>query len=161
MRGTGKSPLQFPIENVPPHRVPAHPVGKADGVGGGEKLLRHEQLGRLAVVTADLVHPQGNRLVLVGVLTLDHQHGDAVDEKDNILPRAVVAVVKGPLLGDFVNVVRRVVVIDQDQVALAFLLVVEELAPVAQVLDEFPVAIDVMSVWRWRNCPSKAPSASA
>ncbi len=94
----------LPVENVPPHRVPAHPVGKADGVGGGEKLLRHEQLGRLAVVTADLVHPQGNRLVLVGVLALDHQHRDAVDEKDDILPRAVVAVVKGPLLGDFVNV---------------------------------------------------------
>jgi len=30
-----------------------------------------------------------------------------------------------------------------DQVALALLLVVEELAPVAQVLDEFPVAVDV------------------
>ena len=63
--------------------------------------------------------------------------------KDHILPRAVVAVVKGPLLGDFVNVVRRIVVIDQDQVALALLLLVEELAPVAQVLDEFPVAVDV------------------
>jgi hypothetical protein len=133
----------LPVENVPPHRVPAHPVGKADGVGGGENLLRHEQLGRLAVVTADLVHPQGNRLVLVGVLALDHQHRDAVDEKDDIRPRAVVAVVKGPLLGDFVNIARRIVVIDQDQVAFALLLVVEELAPVAQVLDEFPVAVDV------------------
>ena len=54
-----------------------------------------------------------------------------------------MAVVKGPLLGDFVNIARRIVVIDQDQVALALLLVVEELAPVAQVLDEFPVAVDV------------------
>jgi hypothetical protein len=95
------------------------------------------------VVTADLVHPQGNRLVLVGVLALDHQHRDAVDEKDHILPRAVVAVVKGPLLGDFKDVARRIVVIDQDQVALALLLVVEELAPVAQMLDEFAVAVDV------------------
>ncbi len=135
--------LVLPVEDVPPHRVPGHPVGKADGIGGGEKLLRHEQLGRLAVVTADLVHPQGNRLVLVGVLALDHQHRDAVDEKDDILPRAVVAVVKGQLLGDFVDIARRIVVIDQDQVALALLLVVEELAPVAQVLDEFPVAVDV------------------
>ena len=41
------------------------------------------------------------------------------------------------------DVARRVVVIDQHQVALAFFLVVEELAPVAQVLDEFAVAIDV------------------
>ena len=108
-----------------------------------KQLLRHEQLGRLAVVTADLVHPQGNRLVLVGVLALDHQHRDAVDQKDHILPRTVVAVVKGPLLGDFKNIARRIVVIDQDQVALALLLVVEELAPVAQVLDKFPVAVDV------------------
>ena len=135
--------LVLPIENVPPHGVPAHPIGKADGVGGGEKLLRHEQLGRLAVVTADLVHPEGNRFVLVGILALDHQHGDAVDEKDDILPRAVVAVVKGPLLGDFVNVLCRILVIDQDQVALALLLVIEILAPVAQVLDEIPVAVDV------------------
>ena len=96
--------LVLPVEDVPPHRVPGHPVGKADGVGGGEELLRHEQLGRLAVVTADLIHPQGNRLVLVGVLALDHQHRDAVDEKDHILPRAVVAVVKGPLLGDLIDV---------------------------------------------------------
>ena len=35
------------------------------------------------------------------------------------------------------------VVIDQDQVALAVFLVIEELAPVAQVLDEFPVAVDI------------------
>jgi hypothetical protein len=94
------------------------------------------------VVTADLVHPQRNRLVLVGVLALDHQHRDAVDEKDDVLPRAVVAVVKGPLLGDLVDVVLGMRVIDQDQVALA-LLNVEELAPVAQVLDEVPVAVDV------------------
>ena len=53
-----------------------------------------------------------------------------------------MTVVKGPLLGHFVNIPRRVV-IDQDQVALALLLVVEEFAPVAQVLDEFPVAVDV------------------
>ena len=128
---------QFPVENAPPHPVPAHPVGKADGVGGGEELLGHEQLRRLAVVAADLIHPQRNRLVLVGVLALDHQHRDAVDEKDDILPRTVTAVVKGPLFGDFVNVARRVLVIDQDQVALALFLMVEELAPIAQVLDEF------------------------
>ena len=56
------------------------------------------------VVAADLVDPQRDRLVLVRVLALDHQHRDAVDEKDHILPRAVVAVVKGKLLGHFVNV---------------------------------------------------------
>jgi len=95
------------------------------------------------VVTADLVHREGNRLVLVGVLALDHQHRDAVDQKDDILARAVVAVVKGPLLGDLKDVARRIGVVDQDQIALAPLLVIEELAPVAQVLDEFAVAVDV------------------
>jgi len=59
-----------------------------------------------------------NCLVLVGVLALDHQHRDAADEKRDILTRTVVAVVKGPPLGDLVIVARRAVVIDQDQVAL-------------------------------------------
>ena len=135
--------LVFPVENVPAHRVPTHPVGEADGVGGGEKLLGHKQFGRLAVITADLVHSEGNRLILAGVLALDHQHGNAVDEKDDILPRTVVAVVKGPFLGHFVHVARRIIVIDQDQVALAALINIEELAPVAQVFDEFPVAVNV------------------
>ncbi len=94
------------VKDISADRVPAHPVGKTDGIGGGEELLRHEQLRRLAVVTADLVHAQGNRLVLVGVLALDYQHGDAINEKDDILPRAVVAIVKGPLLGDFVDLAR-------------------------------------------------------
>ena len=135
--------LIFPVENVPAHRVPTHPVGEADGIGGGEKLFGHEQLGRLAVITADLIHSEGNRLILAGVLALDHQHGNAVDEKDDILPRTVVAVVKGPFLGHFVHVARRVFVIDQDQVALAALINIEELAPVAQVFDEFPVTVNV------------------
>jgi len=50
---------------------------------------------------------------------------------------------KGPLLGDLKDVARRVSVIDQDQVVFALLFMVEELAPVAQMLDEFPVAVDV------------------
>jgi hypothetical protein len=60
----------------------------------------------------------------------------------------VVAVVIGPLLGDFVDVAAlfgqalAVVVVDQDQVALALLLVIEELAAVAQQLQEVAVAID-------------------
>jgi hypothetical protein len=35
------------------------------------------------------------------------------------------------------------VYIDQDQIARATFLMIEILAPVAQVLDEFPVAVDV------------------
>jgi hypothetical protein len=133
----------LPVENIAPHGVPANPVGKADGIGGGEKLLRDEELGRLAMITADLIHPEGNGLILVGVFALDHQHRDTVDQKNNILPRTVVAVVKGPLLGDLVNVFLRIVILNQEQVALALLLVVEELTPVTQVLDEVPVAINI------------------
>ncbi len=133
----------LPIENVPPYRVPCHSVGKTDGVSGGEELLGYEQLGRLLVVTTDLVHAESNGFVFVGVFAFDHQHRHAVDEEDHVLPCAVVAVVKGPLLGDFKNVAHWFVVIDQDQVALTVLLLVEELAPVAQVLDKFPVAVDV------------------
>ena len=101
------------------------------------------------MVAADLIDAQGNRLVLVRVLALDHQHRDAVDEKDDILPRAVVAVVKSELFGDFVNVAPpsrsgiEILVIDQDQVALPLFLVIEEFSPIAQVLDEFAVAVDV------------------
>jgi len=94
----------LPIEDVSPHRVPGGTIGEADGVGGGEDLLRDEQLGRLAMVTADLVQPECDRLVLVGVLALDHQHGNAVDQKDDVLPRSIATIVKCPFLGDFVKV---------------------------------------------------------
>ena len=94
------------------------------------------------MVTADLVHPKGNRLILIGVLALDHQYGNAVDEKDDVLADAEVAVVKGPLLGNFVNVVASrpwplcIPVIDQDQVALAVLFVVEELGALGGIVDD-------------------------
>ena len=54
-----------------------------------------------------------------------------------------MAVVKGPLFGDLKNISRWIVVIDQDQVALTIILLVKKLAPVAQVIDEFAVAVDV------------------
>lgn len=141
--------LVLPVEEVAPHCVPAHAIGKADGIGGGEQLLADEQLGRFAVIAADLIDTQIDGFLLIGVLAFDHQHGDAVDQKDQILTGAVVTVVEGPLLGDFVDVLAclrhpvAVVVIDQDQITLALLLVIEELPTVAQVLDEFPVAVDV------------------
>ena len=118
------------------------PVGKADGVGGGEDLFGHEQLRRLVVVTANLIYPQGNCLVLAGVLALNHQHRHTIDEKNDILPRAVVTVVKSEFLGNFVHIAGRIVVINQDQVALALLLLVRVCASIAQVFDEFLVAVD-------------------
>ena len=93
-------------------------------------MLGNEQLGGLAVVTADLIHAECYCLIFGGVLAFDDQHGNAVDKKDDILPCAIVAVVTSPLFGDLKYVARRVVVIDQDQVTLAVLLVVKEFAPV-------------------------------
>ena len=52
-------------------------------------------------------------------------------------------VVKGPLLSNLINVAFRIVVIDQDQVEFAVLIVIEKLAMVAQVFDKITVAIDV------------------
>ncbi len=133
----------LPVENVPPHGIPAHPIGKPESVRGGKQLLRHEQFGRLPVVTADLVDSQSNRLILGGILALDDQHGNTVDQKNDILPRSVVPVMKRPLLGHFVHVSLRILVIDQNQVALPLLLVIKKLPPVTQMLHEIPVAVDV------------------
>lgn len=53
-----------------------------------------------------------------------------------------MAVVEGPLFGDFVDVARGVVVVDQDQVAFALLGLVHIGAAVAQQLHELTVAVD-------------------
>jgi hypothetical protein len=39
-------------------------LGETDGIGGGEELFGHEQLWRLTVVAAVLVHTQCNHLIL-------------------------------------------------------------------------------------------------
>ena len=135
--------LMLPVEDIPPHRVPGHAIGKADGVGGGENLLRHEQFGRFTMVTTNLIYTKRYPFILSGVLAFDHKHRDAIDKENYILPRAIVAVVKRPFLGNLENVSRRLLEIDQDQVSLAVLLLVEELAPVAQQLHVFAVAVDV------------------
>jgi hypothetical protein len=60
--------LVLPVEEVAPHRVPTHAIGKADGIGGGEQLLAYEQFGRFAVVAADLIDAQIDGFLLIGVL---------------------------------------------------------------------------------------------
>ena len=142
--------LVLPVEDIPPDRIPAHPIGEADGIRGCEELLRDEKLRCLPMVTADLIYPQGDRLVLIGILALDHQHRDAIDQEDDILPRPEVAIVIGPLLRHLVGVAplffgkrEILLVVDQDQVPLPFLLVVEELPPVPQAIEEFPVTVYV------------------
>ncbi len=107
--------LVLPVEDVSADQVPRDAVGKPDCLGRREHHLRHKQLRRLGVIAAHLVHAQRDRLVLRRVLALDHQHRNAVDQKDDIFARAVFAVVTVKLLGHLENVVVRVVVVDQDQ----------------------------------------------
>ena len=95
------------------------------------------------MVAADLIDAQRDGLVLGGVLALDHQHWDAVDEEDDILARAVLAVVAVKLLGHLEDIVLGVLVVDQDEIQLAPLALVVEGLRVAQVGEEIAVAGDV------------------
>src|SRR3972149_2237629 len=96
--------LVLPVKNVAPQRIPRYAVSEPNGLGGGEEHLRHHDLRRLNMVTANLVHPERDRLVLAGILTLDDQHRNAVDEKNHVLTGPVVAVVKIKLFRYLVNV---------------------------------------------------------
>ena len=139
----------FPIENVPPHRVPGHPVGETAGLGRGEEHLRHHALRRLGVVAPDLIHAQRDGLVFGRVLALHKEHGHAVDQKDHILARGEAAVADHELLGHLIHVAPclgrtvEVTIVDHGQVQLAPLLLAEVRAPVAQRLQQVPVAGDV------------------
>ncbi len=100
------------------------------------------------MVAADLIDAEGDGLLFIGVLAFDHQHRNAVDQEYNVFAGPVVAVVKGPLFGDFVDIAARlrwpggVAVIDQDQVAFALLGLVYKRAAVAQQFHELAVAVD-------------------
>ena len=132
----------LPVEDIPAYRIPGHPVGKTNGIGSGKYLLGYEQLRCFTMVAADLIYPQGNCFILGGVLAFDQQYRDAVDQENNILASTVVAVMKGILLSNLKGVAVRILVVNQDQITLTVFLMVEELAPVTQVLDEFPVALN-------------------
>ena len=89
------------------------------------------------MVAADLINAEGDGFLFISVFAFDHQHRDAIDQEYNVFTGAVVAIVKGPLFGDFIDVFagfRRplgIVVVDQDQIALALFVVVKELAVIA------------------------------
>ena len=94
----------LPAEYIAPHRVPGRAVVEADRFRCGEKHLRHHDFRRLDMVAADLIDTERNPLLFGRVLTLDHQHRDAVDEKNHILPCAVMSIVEVKLFRDFVDV---------------------------------------------------------
>ena len=60
--------LVLPGKEVAAHGVPRNAIAKADSIGGAEQLLGDEQLGRFAVVAADLINAEGNGLVLSAFL---------------------------------------------------------------------------------------------
>lgn len=85
---------------------------------------------------------------LGGVLALDNQHRDAVDEKHHVLARTVAAIVDVELLGHLVHVAplaartRKVAVINVNElkVPLAVFLGAEELALVARISEKIRAA---------------------
>ena len=141
--------LMLPVKNVTPERIPRDAVGEADGLGGGEEHLRHHDFRRLHMVTANLVHAERDRLVLAGVLTLDDEHWNPVDEEDHVLARAVMTVVKIKLFRDLIDVAplfpstRAVLVINQGEVQFPIVFGAEEFTLVAQVGQKLTVAGDV------------------
>ena len=141
--------IVLPVEDVSPHGAPCHAVGKAYGLRGGEDHLRHHHFRRFRVVTADLVHTQGDCFILAGVFALDDQHRNAVDQKNHILARSVMTVVDVKLLGDFIDVLPifaltgEIAVIDERQIQLATFLGAEELSLVAEIYEKIAVAGDV------------------
>jgi hypothetical protein len=58
----------LPGKEVAAHGVPGNAIAKADGISGAKQLLGDEQLGRFAVVAADLINAEGNGLVLSAFL---------------------------------------------------------------------------------------------
>jgi hypothetical protein len=83
----------LPIEKVSPQRIPRHAIDKAYGFGGGEEHLGNHDLGRLGLVATDLIHAERDRLILSGILALDDEDRETIDQKDNVLPRPVMAVI--------------------------------------------------------------------
>src|SRR5437773_7672435 len=96
--------LALPIKDVSANCVPSYAIRKSDRFGGGENHFRRHHLRRLVVVTANLINSESDRLVLARVFALDYEHWDAVDEKNNVLARAVTAVVDAKLFRYFIDV---------------------------------------------------------
>src|SRR5262249_9075379 len=141
--------LVLPVKNVTSERIPGYAVGKPDGLRRCEEHLRYHDFRRFDMVTANLVHSQRDRLVLTGVLTLDDQHGDTVNEKNHILPCAVMTVMKIKLFRYLIDVAvffgtsSGIVVINQDQVQFPIIFGAEEFALIAQVGKKLTVAGNV------------------
>jgi len=100
-------------------------------------------VGSLSVVAPHLIDPECNGLVLGRVLTLDHQYGDAVDKEDDILSRAVLAIVRVELLGHLEDVLLKVFVVDKDEVQLTSITLVVEGLCIAQVGKKVTVSGNV------------------
>ena len=124
--------LILPVEDIPAHHVPGHAIGKADGLCCRKEHLRDKQFGGLVVVPADLVHSEGDSLILVCVLALDHKHRNAVDEKNHVLAVAVNAVVDIELFRDLKDVIVDGIIVHKLKIQLAVLLGAEKLALITQ-----------------------------
>ena len=109
--------LVLPVEDRLPVQAPRRGVEEADQVRDVEDLGEGHQLRRLLVVAPDLLHRDLHPVLLRRRLRLDHRHGDAVDQEDDVRPVRVLPVRVLPLVGDVKQVVRRVLEVDDDDVA--------------------------------------------
>ena len=96
-----------------------------------------------------MIDAKRNRLIFVGILALDGQHRNPVDEKYYVFACAVVAVVNVEFLGDFIHVPpfvagpREVAVVDNVEVKFPIFLGAVELALVAKIGEKLAVAGNV------------------
>ena len=104
---------------------------------------------RFDVIAPDLIDPERDSFVFSRVLTLDHQHREAVDEKDQVFARTVAPVVIVELFRDFVDIApiavgsSQIAIVDQRDVQLAIVFRGEKLVLIAQRRQKVPVTVDV------------------
>src|SRR5262249_15942319 len=94
----------LPTEYIAPNRIPGNAIIEANRFGCREEHLRNHDFRRLDMVAPDLIHAHDNSFLFAPVLTLDHQYWDAIDQKDDVLPCAVSAVVEIEFFRDFIDV---------------------------------------------------------
>jgi hypothetical protein len=101
------------------------------------------------VIAPDLIDPERDPLVFSRILTFDHQHRNAVDQKHHVFPGSIASIVEIKLFGDFVDIapialgLSQITIIDQRDVQLAVFFGAKKLMLVAQRVQKIAIAIDV------------------
>jgi hypothetical protein len=132
----------LPVEEVLFVGAPGRPVKEMDKLRDLEYLAADEQLRRLLVITANLLHPFRHAFALLRCLRLGNRQRNAVDEKNDVSPIAKHRSLDRPFLGDLKDVRIDVVEVDQANVALAILLRHKDRLLAAQPLQSVAIAFN-------------------